>query len=991
VKYFVRLMTVSACLAFAASDAQACTAAQVVAGHYHTCAVTAGGGVACWGFNSDGQLGDGTRTDRLTPTAVSGLGSGIAAIAAGANHTCALTTGGGVVCWGRNADGQLGNGGSGMGSRSLTPTPVVGLANGVAAIAAGYAYTCALTTGGAVLCWGDNWAGQLGDGTTAHRVTPTAVIGLESGVAALVTGGVHACAVTSAGGAMCWGWNATGQLGDGTTTGRLTPVAVVGMDGGVEMLAAGDTHTCAVTTAGGGVCWGKNVSGQLGDGTTADRWTPTAVSELGSGVAGISAGFSHTCAVATGGTVVCWGSNAVGQLGDGTTVPRLTPTAVGGLERRVATVVAGGYHTCAVTAGGGALCWGWNLNGQLGDGTTADRQTPTAVVGLAGRPAFSDFTGDLKSDILWRHATGGDVWLWPMDGAARTAETYVRTIADTNWEIRGQGDQTGDSQADLLWRNRLSGEIYFWPMNGATPEGEIYVGAVDPAYDIVGTGDFDGDGKSDILWRHTALGDVWIWLMDGAMPLSQVYIDRVDPGYVVKGVGDFDADGKADIVWHHATVGDVWVWPMDGTTRRSETWVATVPDTGYQIQGVADFTGDGHADIVWWHTTRGEVWIWTMNGPVRVTETWVATVPETDYRIAGTGDYNGDGKADLLWHHATRGEVWVWLMDGTTRQSETWVATVADIGHQIVKTTQAPVETYVVDGTVRDDGNLNLLSRVAVRLIADTGSSEIQTAFEGGFSFAGVSGPATLTATAAGYEGQSLTIRSPAPGAAVRLDLRLRRVAGRAVPCGDAPDTGNRVLPIFSSPFADEFPLTNYFDHDLPVGTYPAKGYELNFCDERAAGRLEPHRGYDWVMPVGTPLLAVADGQVTYAGTDPPFYCAPLGRVVADQRFVEILHPASSGEQFSSVFVHLSRIDVGVGQMVSRGETVGLSGNSGCSTEPHLHLHVWRFTHTNNGFPTVVDPYGWEGAGPDPWSLVSAGSSSVWLWRPGEAPVLRPR
>ena len=298
-----------------------------------------------------------------------------------------------------------------------------------------------------------------------------------------------------------------------------------------------------------------------------------------------------------------------------------------------------------------------------------------------------DFTGDRKSDVLWRHATLGEVWLWPMDGAARTAETYVRTIADTEWEIRGQGDQDGDGDADLLWRNKTTGAIYCWPMTGTIPDDEIYVATVDPAYDIVGTGDFDGDGKSDILWRHTTLGDVWIWLMDGAAPKpgGQVYIDLVDPGYVVKGVGDLDADTKADIVWHHATLGDVWVWLMNGTTRLDQIWVGTVPDTGYQIQGVADFTGEGNADIVWQHATLGDVWIWTMNGASREAETYVATVPDTNYQIAGTGDYNGDTKADLLWQNAVNGEVWVWLMDGTTPIAQTLVATVPDTGYRIVR------------------------------------------------------------------------------------------------------------------------------------------------------------------------------------------------------------------------------------------------------------------------------------------------------------------
>ena len=289
--------------------------------------------------------------------------------------------------------------------------------------------------------------------------------------------------------------------------------------------------------------------------------------------------------------------------------------------------------------------------------------TGRAYLYLGGRAVSEDFNRDGTSDILWRHTTGGDVWLWPMDGAAKMSETYVRTVADTNWEIRGQGDVNGDGTADLLWRNEATGMIYCWLMNGATPHGEIYVATVDPAYDIVGTGDFNGDGKSDILWRNATLGDVWIWLMDGAMPLSEVYVDTVDPGYVVKGVGDLDADGKADIVWH-GVAGDVWVWLMNGTTRLSQTYVGTVADTTYQIQQVADFDGNGKADLLWWNSVQGDVWIWPMDGATRLSETYVGTVPDTNYRIQAAGDYNGDGKADILWRNIVQGDVWVWLMNG---------------------------------------------------------------------------------------------------------------------------------------------------------------------------------------------------------------------------------------------------------------------------------------------------------------------------------------
>jgi len=314
-----------------------------------------------------------------------------------------------------------------------------------------------------------------------------------------------------------------------------------------------------------------------------------------------------------------------------------------------------------------------------------DAAVPGYILGRPHRATAILVDDDGRRDVLWHHSTRGEVWVWPMDGAARTAETYVRTVADTNWEIRGLGDRTSDGKADILWRHKITGEIYLWPMDGSAPLAETYVATVDPSYDVVGTGDFDGDGKSDILWRHVTTGEVWIWLMDGATALSRVYVGTVDPAYVIKGVGDLDGDGKADIVWHHATAGEVWVWLMDGTTRLSATWVATVSDVGYQIAGVADYDGDGKTDILWHHATRGAVWMWRMDGTTRSAETWVATVPETEYRPVGTGDYNGDGKADILWHHATRGEVWVWLMDGTTCLSETWVATVPELGYQIVR------------------------------------------------------------------------------------------------------------------------------------------------------------------------------------------------------------------------------------------------------------------------------------------------------------------
>jgi alpha-tubulin suppressor-like RCC1 family protein len=273
----------------------------------------------CWGYNRLGQLGDGTTTDHLVPVDVSGLANGVSAVAAGKYHSCAMTAEGGVKCWGFNILGQLGDGTAG--DRNV-PTDVSGLASGVSGVAAGGDHTCAVmdtVRGGGLKCWGNNGSGQLGNGTTDKHTTPVDVSGLASGVNVIAAGGFYICAVTNGGGLKCWGINIAGQLGDGTTAGHAIPMDVSGLVSGVSAVAAGDSHTCAVTAGGAVKCWGSNGSGQLGDGTTSSRSVPVDVSGLASGVTAVAAGDGHTCAVMDavhGGAVKCWGSNGFGQLGD---------------------------------------------------------------------------------------------------------------------------------------------------------------------------------------------------------------------------------------------------------------------------------------------------------------------------------------------------------------------------------------------------------------------------------------------------------------------------------------------------------------------------------------------------------------------------------------------------------------------------------------------------------------------------------------------------
>jgi alpha-tubulin suppressor-like RCC1 family protein len=290
----------------------------VAAGVRHTCALTSAGGVKCWGNSSFGSLGDGTNVRRFTPVDVSGLSSGVEAIAAGLDHTCALTNAGGVKCWGYNRFGSLGDGTT---TDRWTPVDVSGLGSGVTAISAGFGHSCALTSAGGVKCWGS---------VAGDRLTPVDVPGLSGGVRAIATSGSHSCALTTAGGIKCWGSNANGQLGDGTLNSSSTPVNVVGLSGGVRAIATGTGGSCALSATGGVKCWGLNDHGQLGDGTTVNRSTPVGVSGLSRGVTAIAAGSFHRCALTTSRRVKCWGLNGSGQLGDRTIVDRRTPVSVRG-------------------------------------------------------------------------------------------------------------------------------------------------------------------------------------------------------------------------------------------------------------------------------------------------------------------------------------------------------------------------------------------------------------------------------------------------------------------------------------------------------------------------------------------------------------------------------------------------------------------------------------------------------------------------------------
>ena len=578
--------------------------AAVSAGGLHTCALTMSGWVKCWGANGKGQLGDGTNTGSLTPVNASGLTSGVVDVSAGSDHSCALTTAGTLKCWGYNGAGKLGDG---TDTPRNVPTDVVGLTNKVVLVSAGGNHTCAVTEGGGVKCWGGG--GRLGNGTDTYSLTPVDVcaIGAEApcmaannsilrGVAAISLV-QHTCALTKEGDLTCWGSNRNGQLGNGTNADSFIPVEVTGMGGGVAAFAsalehscaittlgslkcwgggyntiptdvpgvdlsidmfdvvdiptageqftynmevtnngpatatgvtlidelpgtldfvsatspaaacmvsggnvtcnfgdlhpgntvtvqvvvipiavgtitntatvaalesdsvpenntatetidveaalqeiganaisAGNYHTCALTTAGGVNCWGYSRDGQLGIGTFEAHPTPASVAGLTSTVA-VSAGEDHTCALGISGRLKCWGGNSSGQLGDGTNTPSAVPVEVSGLSQEVTSVSAGGSHTCALTKESTVICWGANFYGQLGDGTNADSLSPLKVAGFSTAVTAVSL-GELHTCALTHESstramcqTSQAIWLVCIVGCQRTSAAVRPSIA----------------------------------------------------------------------------------------------------------------------------------------------------------------------------------------------------------------------------------------------------------------------------------------------------------------------------------------------------------------------------------------------------------------------------------------------------------------------------------------------------------------------------------------------------------------------------------
>ena len=350
----------------------------LAAGGYRTCAGTADGRLHCWGSNSSGELGDGTRIVRANPTMVSGLSGSASQVDMAARNTCVRNSLGRAQCWGNNFQGTLADGHQAF-RRVPTETAFADTAVSSVSAALDGDHSCALDSNGNVRCWGENTYGQLGDGTTVPRSSPVFV---AAGMSSVQAGATHSCALSIEGAVRCWGDNSRGQLGDGSNIQSNEPIQVVGLESGALALSVGSWHSCAVTSERSVVCWGSNSGSQLGNNSTADSNVPvSAFAPIA--MASVAAGRNHSCAISTGGAVLCWGDGQFGQIGNGGFGSVSMPSSVSGLETGATEITAGANHNCAIDASGGMLCWGIASEGRLGNGSSlTNRNILTPVTGL---------------------------------------------------------------------------------------------------------------------------------------------------------------------------------------------------------------------------------------------------------------------------------------------------------------------------------------------------------------------------------------------------------------------------------------------------------------------------------------------------------------------------------------------------------------------------------------------------------------------------------
>ena len=461
----------------------------IAAGSGHSIAIKIDGTLWAWGANERGQLGDGTTTDRVIPVQV-GSDKKWTQIEAGFSHAFAIKADGTLWKWGDNEYGQLGFEGASIVTYPVQDTPYLNWE--WQAIAAGMSHSLAIKVDGSLWAWGGNDFGQLGDGTTTTKKSPVQIRS-DTNWQSIDVGETYSLAIKVDGSLWAWGDNDYGQLGDGTTTQRSTPVQI-GSDTNWQSIASGQNHSLAIKADGTLWAWGSNYHGQLGDGTTTQRNSPVQIGiktnwqSISASVGGPEGVYS--LAIKTDGTLWAWGGNWSGQLGDGTTTQRNTPVQIGS-DTNWQKIETGYRHSLAIKADGTLWAWGHNGNGQLGEGSTTDRNAPVQIgikTNWQGIGAGYSHSLAIKTD--------GTLWAWGSNwngqlGDSTTTNRYnpVQIDFKTNWQ--GIAVRSGHSLAI-----KSDGTLWAWGgnWNGQLGDGTITDSSVPKQIRLL---DSDGDAKPD--------------------------------------------------------------------------------------------------------------------------------------------------------------------------------------------------------------------------------------------------------------------------------------------------------------------------------------------------------------------------------------------------------------------------------------------------------------------------------------------------------------
>jgi len=650
------------------------TFCQLANGTAHTLAIDKNGRAWAWGTNTSGQLGDDSVTSRLTPVSVAGAVKTFCKIFAGNVNSFAIDKNGRAWAWGSSVNGYLGAGSV----VNFSPISVLGTVKTFCQISVSFSFSLAIDKNGRAWGWGYNTTGQVGNNTTVSQLTPVSVLGTVKTFCQISAGGGSALAIDKNGRAWAWGSNSSGRLGDNTLVSRLTPVSVAGAVKTFCQISAGNSHSLAIDKNGRAWAWGTNTSGQLGNNTTVSQLTPVSVLGTVKTFCQISAGSSHSLAIDKNGRAWAWGSNSNGTLGDNTTTCRLTPVSVAGAVKTFCQISAGNTHSLAIDKNGRAWAWGWNINGQLGNGVVVCAYTPITITGtlktfckISAGDGFSLAIDKNGRAWAWGNNAGGNLG----DNSVTSRESPVSVLGTVRTFCKITAGGVANSTTFSLAIDK-NGRLWSWGYNGVGQLGNNSTVSQRTPVSVLGTVktfcEISNGVNQAFALAIDKNGRAWAWGINGNGQLGDgTTTSRLTPVSVAGTVRTFC---KVSVGGFHSLAidknGRLWAWGNNsngqlgnnatGTSVCSPVCVCGAIKTFCHIAG-----GNSQSIAI---DKNGQAWGWGFNGSGqtgdgsatdRLTPVSVIGQKKTFCKIA-----SGNGVSLAIDNY---GRLWAWGFNGNSQ------------------------------------------------------------------------------------------------------------------------------------------------------------------------------------------------------------------------------------------------------------------------------------------------------------------------------------